>query len=80
MADKQAQIGAAANQEDVQHICDSTKAAIRCATRTGEISHERIHHVYGMKVEKLDHREESKLSKNEQMMIGHLRSGHHPEL
>ena len=46
----------------------------------GKIFHERICRVYGMKGEKLDHREESKLSRKGQTTMGHLRSGHHPEL
>ena len=46
----------------------------------GEISHERIRRVYGMKGETPDRREESKLSRKEQTMMGRQRSGHHPEL
>ena len=36
--------------------------------------------MYGMEGEKLDHREESKLSRTEVTTIGRLRNGHHPEL
>ena len=45
-----------------------------------EISYERICRVYGMKEEKLDRRKESKSSRKEQTTIGHLRSGHQPDL
>ena len=48
------------------------------ATRGGEISHERIRHVYGKKGEQLEHRE-PKLSRVETTM-GHQKSGHHPGL
>ena len=78
MADKKAQEEAAANQ-DVQHNYGSVKATIRRTTRGGEIFHERICLIYGMKGEKLDRREESKLSRKE-MTMGRLKSGHHPEL
>ena len=78
VADEQALIGAAANQEDVRHNYDSAKATIRRAT-SGEISYERICWVCGMKGKNLDSREKSKLSRKEQTTIGRLRSGHHPE-
>ena len=79
MADEQALKGAAANQ-DVRHNYDSVKATTRRATRGGESSHERICRVYGMKGEKLNRREESKLSRKEQTMTDRLTSGHHSEL
>ena len=62
MADEQARKGTAANQEGVRHHYDSAKATIRRITRGGEISHERIRQVYGAKRDKLDRREEAKLS------------------
>ena len=80
MADKQARKKAAANQEDARYNYDSAKVTIRRATIGGEIFHERICRVYGMKGENLDRREDSKLSRKENTMMGHLRSGHQPEL
>ena len=79
MADEQAQKGAAANQEDVHHNYDCDGHHQACYLR-GEISHEGIHRVYGMTGEKLDLREESKLSRKEQMTMVRLISGHHQEL
>ena len=46
----------------------------------GHISHEGIHRMYSKEEEKLDRREEPKLLRREQMMMGHLRSGLDPEL
>ena len=79
MADEQVRKGAAANQKDVRHNYESEKATIRHATRWGEVSHERICRVFGMKCEKLERRVESKLLRKEQTTMGRLRSGHHPE-
>ena len=74
MADEQARRGAAANQEDVRHYCDSAKATITRVTRGWKISHEGIGRVFGAKGEKLDSIEESKLQRKEQMAMGRLRS------
>ena len=80
IADKQVRKGAAANQEGVQHQYNSAKPAIRHVTSMRKISHERICRVYGAKGEKLDHRDESKLSRKEQTTMGRLISGHHLNL
>ena len=80
MADELVRKRAAANQEGVRHNYNSAKATIRRAIRGGEISHERIRRVYGMKGEKLARRKESRLSRKEQTTMGRLRSGHHPEI
>ena len=58
----------------------STKTTIRRISREGKISHERICQVYGAKGEKLDRREESKMSRKEQMTMGRLRSGNNADL
>ena len=51
MAEEQARKGAAANQEDVRQNYDSVKAIIRRATRLGDLSHEGIRRVCGVKGE-----------------------------
>ena len=80
IADEQAQIGAATNQEGVRHHYNSAKATIRRVARGEKISHVGIRQLYGAKGEELDHIEESKLYRIEQMTMGQVRSGHHSDL
>ena len=80
MADEQSRKGAAVNHKDARHNYDTAKAMVRRATRGKKIFHERIRRVYAMKGEKLDRREESKLSWKEQTTRDCLRSGQHLKL
>ena len=67
-------------QTDVDHHYTTTKAMIRRATRGGPASHERTQRIYDDKGSKVNRKEESQLGRRDQVTLGRLRSGPHPEL
>ena len=67
-------------QEKVSFHYDSTKAAMRQATKEPPIAHERPRRIHGERGEKVNHKLDSlQLSRKDQVSISRLRSGHQPE-
>ena len=80
LADAQTKKGTDADQTDVDHHYTTAKAMIRRATRGGPASHELTPRIYGDKGSKVNRKEEGQLGRRDQVTLGRLQSGHHPEL
>ena len=80
LADAQAKKGADADHTDVDHHYTTAKTMIRRATRGRPGSHELTQRIYGDRGWKVNRKEEGQLERRDQVILGRLRSGHHPEL
>ena len=68
-------------QERDSHHYDSVKAAIRQVTKAPPTTLEHLRCIYGERGEEVKHKLESRqLSRNDQVSISRLRSGHHADL
>ena len=80
LADAQMKQRADVEETDVDHYYTTAKAMIRRVTRDGPASHELTQRIYGDRGSKVNRKEEGQLGRRDQVTLGRLRSGHHPEL
>ena len=80
LANAQAKKGTDADKTDVDHKYTTAKAMIHRATRGGPASHELTQRICGNRRSKVNRKEEDQLGRRDQVTLGRLRSGHHPEL
>ena len=80
LADASAKEGTKMQQPASGWFYSSAKAVIRRLNKSKCILNDRIRAIYGDRGEKLDWKVENPLSRSEQVTLGRLRSGHHPDL
>ncbi|CAI9720756.1 XP_042882932.1uncharacterized protein LOC122259980 [Octopus vulgaris] len=80
LVDEKAKEGSKQDQEGTDWHYAAPKAAIKRSIRSPPMQHERLRKVHGERGERLNRIDERQFTRQEQVTLSRLRSGHHPDL